>query len=319
MPRLRARMAAWLVPPPVSVTMPATSRVPSVTTCEGSSSLATRISGPVSAPVSGCSTSVRWPLSRIITSRTSASRSLMYSSCVLAKQLRVLLEQAVQRGLSRLPLVDDPAANLGRERRIAQDRLVDVKDGGLFRPDLAGHFLIQGVQVGRGPFAGLVVAGQFGQRLALFQPLRLGIDENLVDAVRRANSDARRDADPFSHVQIVAMHPVGNNKHGAAARASMARRGNDDAPPTRPQRERRMQTAIARETLPVVAIWPDRYTGPIQLPPLFRGRLRACTLRSSIASWTCSRARKSRPSRICRWAKSTWPTTFPAFPSCPAC
>ena len=49
------------------------------------------------------------------------------------EQRRVFVEQPVQRRLRRLALVDDPAANLGREGRIVQDRLVGAKDGRLAR------------------------------------------------------------------------------------------------------------------------------------------------------------------------------------------
>ena len=59
-PRLRARIAAWLVRPPAWVTMPLTCRSPSVTTCEGSNSSATRIKGPERfSQSSDCKTSER--------------------------------------------------------------------------------------------------------------------------------------------------------------------------------------------------------------------------------------------------------------------
>ena len=57
---------------------------------------------------------------------------------------------AFGRGLA---VVDDPLADLGRERRIVQDRLVGPKDRGLLGAYLAGDFLVQGTQIGRRPLA----------------------------------------------------------------------------------------------------------------------------------------------------------------------
>src|SRR4051812_50139110 len=45
MPRLRDRIAAWLVPPPVSVTIPAIGRLPRLIAWLGRISCATRITG----------------------------------------------------------------------------------------------------------------------------------------------------------------------------------------------------------------------------------------------------------------------------------
>ncbi len=171
MPRLRARMAAWLVAPPAWVTMPITSRLPSMTTCEGSSSSATMISGPGIAPVCGRNTSVRWLLKRITTSRTSASRSLMYSSLVRENNNvysfsnRSSAAAAVARSSTMLERI------FGGERRIEQDRFVGAKNGRLVGTDLSGHFLEQGMQIGDRLIARRVVAGQFAQNLVFFQAL----------------------------------------------------------------------------------------------------------------------------------------------------
>ena len=62
MPRLRAMIAAWLVWLPACVTMPRTSTLPSATTCDGSSSSATTITGPVQHAAVGqllCATDAR--------------------------------------------------------------------------------------------------------------------------------------------------------------------------------------------------------------------------------------------------------------------
>ncbi len=120
------------------------------------------------------------------------------------KQFGVVLEQAVQGGLGRLPLLDDTRADPRLQRRIAQNRFVNAENRGFFRADLAGDLLVQGVQVRRRTVPRRVIAGEFRRGLALRQPLRIATDENLVDAIRRANCNARRDTNPFSHDQIVA-------------------------------------------------------------------------------------------------------------------
>ncbi len=116
------------------------------------------------------------------------------------EQRRVFLEQAVECALRALSLLDDPGANLGGESRIVQDRLVSAKDGRLVPADLAGDFLIEGVQIGGGFFTRLVVSSQLGQGLVLLEPPRVGIDVDLVDAISRTNGHTRRNANPLSHV-----------------------------------------------------------------------------------------------------------------------
>ena len=80
-PRLRARIAAWLVEPPTSVTMPAIGRSPRLIAWLGRISCATRITGSSSscdstAPLgTGSFFRVRCEPIREITSRTSLSRS----------------------------------------------------------------------------------------------------------------------------------------------------------------------------------------------------------------------------------------------------
>ena len=78
MPRLLDRIAAWLVPPPVSVTIPAIGRFPRLIAWLGRISCATRITGssPGSGPCPpGGIAAVRCEPIREITSRTSARRS----------------------------------------------------------------------------------------------------------------------------------------------------------------------------------------------------------------------------------------------------
>ncbi len=78
MPRLRERMAAWLVPPPVSVTIPAIGRLPRLIAWLGRISCATRMIGssPSDWPGGGNGgLSVRCEPIREITSRMSAIRS----------------------------------------------------------------------------------------------------------------------------------------------------------------------------------------------------------------------------------------------------
>ena len=53
----------------------------------------------------------------------------------------------LERGGGRFAMIDDPLAHLGREGRIVQDRLVGLKNRGLFRAHLASDFLVQGAQV----------------------------------------------------------------------------------------------------------------------------------------------------------------------------
>ena len=75
-PRLRATIAAWLVWLPPCVTIPRTSMSPNATACDGNSSSATTIRLPASGLNCGFSTSVRWALTRVTTSRMSLMRSL---------------------------------------------------------------------------------------------------------------------------------------------------------------------------------------------------------------------------------------------------
>ena len=68
---------------------------------------------------------------------------------------------------------------------------MSLKDGGLCRPDLAGDFRIERMQVVGGGIAGSFVMGQLRHHLFGFQLPSGRIDEDFVDAIGRANDDAR--------------------------------------------------------------------------------------------------------------------------------
>ena len=96
MPRLRARMATWLVPPPASVTMPAMASEPRLIAWLGRISWATRMTGespscwgpspsPPGRPAPAAPARLRCEPMREITSRTSAIRSRKKSCSWRAK------------------------------------------------------------------------------------------------------------------------------------------------------------------------------------------------------------------------------------------
>ena len=73
------------------------------------------------------------------------------------------------------------------------------EDGGFVRADLAGDFLLERTEIVGRFCAGAFVAGQFRLNLARFEALGVWIDENLVDAIRRADGDARRNGNATAH------------------------------------------------------------------------------------------------------------------------
>ena len=66
-------------------------------------------------------------------------------------------------------------------------------------PTCCSTFCLQRAQLGRRFVAGGFVLRQLGRDLVVFQALRIGIDENLVDAIGRADRHARRDGNSFTH------------------------------------------------------------------------------------------------------------------------
>ena len=115
----------------------------------------------------------------------------MYSSFVWANRLRVIVQHIVQRFRGRLVFVDNPPANFPGEGRVVQNGLVGQKNGPLLGSHLARHFSVQCPQIGRRGVAGFFVPGQFRQHFGIGQPARVGVHENLVNAVGRSHGHPR--------------------------------------------------------------------------------------------------------------------------------
>ncbi len=190
--------------------MPLTSMSPNATTCDGSSSSATMISGPCSGfTAPGRDTLDRWELSRITTSRTSLSRSRRYSSLVRAKSDVYSFSRRCSAACAVKPILGDPGADLLGKGGVPQNRLVDPEDGGFVVPHRRFHFGLQGAQVGRGALPSRLVLRQLGRHLLVFEALGVRIYENLMDAVGDSDSDARGNGDSFSHAAQCSNRPAG--------------------------------------------------------------------------------------------------------------
>ena len=79
---------------------------------------------------------------------------------------------------------------------------------------LAGHLVVQRVQVGGGLVAGLFEPLQFRQHVVLGQPTSGRIHEDLVDAVRSADGHSRRNADTLAHAWNLTAAGHGYNDWG---------------------------------------------------------------------------------------------------------
>jgi hypothetical protein len=117
----------------------------------------------------------------------------------LGEEQRILVEQAAQCGGGGKLLVDDPAADFVGERGVAEDVFVGGEDAGFLVPNLLLHLMLQRAKLGCRFVAGSLVIGQLGSDFGLFQALRLGIDEDLVDAVRGADGHSRGYRDALAH------------------------------------------------------------------------------------------------------------------------
>ena len=140
MPRLRDRMAAWLVPPPVSVTIPAIGRLPRLIAWLGRISWATRMTGsspsvraraPSAGPSGGWTRQVRAdPRDHVADVGHPLAEVVVLDP---GEGGRVALEDHLERREGRQPLRLDQRADLGQQRLVVDDLEVALEDVGLGR------------------------------------------------------------------------------------------------------------------------------------------------------------------------------------------
>ncbi len=135
----------------------------------------------------------------MITSRRSASRSLRYSSFVRANSDVYSLSTSCSAAWAVRCSPTTTSWTLVGEGRVAQDRLVGLEDGRFLRAHLRGHLVVQGPQVGHGVFHGLFESRKLLHSFAFREGFAFRADEDLVDAVGRADRHARRYGNAFPH------------------------------------------------------------------------------------------------------------------------
>ena len=113
------------------------------------------------------------------------------------EQGRIFLQHAVERVGGRLMAIDDPMADFFVEGRIAEDRLVGLKDRGLGFADLRGDLLVKRAEIVGRRIAGLLVAGQLGKHLVGGKSTGLRIHEYLVNAIGRSHGHPGETPIPF--------------------------------------------------------------------------------------------------------------------------
>ena len=200
MPSARARMAAWPVAAPVSVTMPAIQRLSIIDAWDGKISGMTRMIGLLDLERRRLRLVVRElghdPADDVA---QVGEASLEVGVGDLAEEGGVFLERLLQGGGGVDALLADAGENLADHGRVAEQLAVGAEDAGLLVADLpadaddgvvdlAGHG-------GAGPFETVDLPGQ----TRVVQGVRLVAGDDLLDAMGMRDGHTRRNGYALLH------------------------------------------------------------------------------------------------------------------------
>ena len=221
MPRLRARIAAWLVEPPSSVTIPAIGRSPRLIAWLGRISWATRITD--SSPLRESPAGSTWPIVlrrqvRLDPQDHVADVGHPLAEVILLdpRELRgVAVHDDLQRRQRRQLLVLDQVVDLGQERGVVDDLQVALEDVGLGEsPSSCGDLLDDRLELGRRLGHGAVEPLDLRRDLARdVEGLLLDRAEHRLHAMGHAHHDPRTDTDSLTHDEPVSRFRADRTEH----------------------------------------------------------------------------------------------------------